>query len=88
MWIDPIPNAETASMFQREALSAFAKAHNWRFLDLTEPLRQEVQARPMWLYGRHDKSHWSPQGTAIVASVLSRELRKVIGHEEASHFSR
>jgi hypothetical protein len=88
MWIDPIPKGDTVSMFQREALSEFAKAHNWCFLDLTDPLRQEVQARPVWLYGRHDKSHWSPQGTAIVASVLSRELRKVIGHEEASHLTR
>jgi hypothetical protein len=88
MWIDPSPKEEMASLFQRETLSGFAQAHHWRFLDLTEPLRQEVQARPVWLYGRYDTAHWSPQGTAIVASVLSRELRKVIGQEEAAHSTR
>ena len=88
MWIDPIPKGDVASMFQREMLSTFAKAHNWCFLDLTDPLRREMQARPVWLYGQHDKSHWSLQGTAIVASVLSRELRKVISQEEASRVPR
>src|SRR5919204_344520 len=56
-----------------------ARANGSRFLDLTDPSRQEVQARQVWLYGRHDKGHWSPQGTAIMADVLSRELRTVIG---------
>jgi hypothetical protein len=82
MWMDPIPREDRASAFRREALSAFAHAHGWRFLDLTDPLRHEVQARQVWLYGRYDKSHWSPQGTAIVAPVLSRELRTVIGQGE------
>jgi hypothetical protein len=84
MWIDSIPQGDQVSAFQREALSAFAHAHGWRFLDLTEPLRQAAQARQVWLYGRYDKGHWSPQGTAIVAAVLSKELRKVIGHGEVS----
>jgi hypothetical protein len=81
MWMDPIPGSDETSAFQRAALRAFAHAHGWRFLDLTDPLRQEVQARQVWLYGQYDKGHMSPQGTEIVADVLSRELRTVIGQE-------
>jgi hypothetical protein len=88
MWTDPIPEADQVSAFQRAALSAFAHAHGWRFLDLTDPLRQAVQARQAWLYGRNDKGHWSPQGTAIVADVLSRELRTVIGPGEVPRATR
>jgi hypothetical protein len=88
MWTDPIPQADQVSAFQRAALSAFAHAHGWRFLDLTDPLRQAVQARQAWLYGRNDKGHWSPQGTAIVADVLSRELRTVIGPGEVPRATR
>jgi hypothetical protein len=83
MWIDPRPEADQASAFQRDALRTFADAHGWRYLDLTDPLRYEVQARHVWLFGRYDRSHWSPQGTAIVGSVLSRELRKAMGTGES-----
>jgi hypothetical protein len=79
MWVDPNPEADHTSAFLREALRAFAHTHGWRFLDLTEPLRQEVQARKVWIYGRYDKNHWSPEGTAVVASVLAAELLKIIG---------
>ena len=79
MWVDPNPEADQTSAFLREALRAFAHKHGWRFLDLTEPLRREVQARKVWLYGRHDKGHWSHEGTAVVASVLAAELLKIIG---------
>jgi hypothetical protein len=88
MWTDPIPQADEVSVFQRDALSAFAHAHGWRFLDLTEPLRQAVQARQVWLFGRNDKSHWSPEGTAVVAEVLGRALRPVLGPGEASRATR
>jgi hypothetical protein len=84
MWIDPIAEADQASAFQRESLSTFARAHGWPFLDLTDPLRQEAQARQVWLFGRYDKGHWSPEGTAIVAAVLGRELLNVIGQGEVS----
>jgi hypothetical protein len=88
MWIEPIPQADEVSAFQRQALRAFAHAHGWRFLDLTDPLRQAVQARQVWLFGRNDKGHWSPQGTAIVAEVLSRALDTVIGQGEGSRTTR
>jgi GDSL-like Lipase/Acylhydrolase family len=81
MWIDPHPEEDQASAFQRDALREFAHAYGWRYLDLTDPLRQEVRARQVWLYGQHDKSHWSPQGTALVAAVLSRGLLEVIARE-------
>jgi hypothetical protein len=84
MWVDPIPEADKTSAFQRAELSAFARTHGWRFLDLTEPLRQEVRARQAWLYGRYDKSHWSPQGTALVADVLGPELQKIITPRKGS----
>jgi hypothetical protein len=84
LWMDPNPRADQTSAFQREALSAFAHSHGWRFLDLTEPLRQEVRAREVWVFGRYDKSHWSPQGTAIVADVLAAELLKIIAPKEGS----
>ena len=88
MWMDLIPEADQVSAFQREALSTFAHAHGWRFLDLTDPLRRAVQDLQVWLFGRYDKGHWSPQGTAIVASVLSRELRNVIGQGQGSGATR
>jgi SGNH hydrolase-like domain, acetyltransferase AlgX len=78
MWMDSNPQTDQTSAYQREALSAFAQSHGWRFLDLTEPFRHAVQARQVWLFGRDDKGHWSPQGTAIAADVLAAELLKVI----------
>jgi hypothetical protein len=79
VWIDPAPEADHTSAFLRGALNGFAHTHGWRFLDLTEPLRQEVQARKVWLFGRYDTGHWSHEGTAVVASVLAAELLKIIG---------
>jgi hypothetical protein len=72
------PRAEQMYPLQREALRAFAQTHGWRFLDLTEPLRGAVRGGEVWLYGRYDHAHWSPQGTAIVADVLATELVKII----------
>jgi hypothetical protein len=85
MRMDPIPQADQTSAFQREALSAFAQTHGWRFLDLTEPLRQKVQACQVWLFGRYDEGHWSPRGSAIVADVLAAELLKVIDPKGGSN---
>src|SRR5262249_4836639 len=62
--------ADQMSALQREALRAFAHTHGWRFLDLTEPLREAVRGGEVWLYGHYDYSHWSPQGTTIAANVL------------------
>jgi hypothetical protein len=78
IWQDPEPEADQTSAFLREALSAFAQEHGWRFLDLTEPLRQAVQARQVWLYGQYDRTHLSPQGTTMVAAVLADELLKIM----------
>jgi hypothetical protein len=72
--VDPQSQAEQTSAFQRETLLAFAQRHSWRFLDLTEPLRRAVRAQKVWIYGRYDRSHWSPEGTALVAGVLAEEL--------------
>ena len=76
MEAEPDQRADQMSALQREALSAFAHTHGWQFLDLTEPLREAVQGGAVWLYGRYDTSHWSPQGTAVVADVLAAELLK------------
>jgi uncharacterized MnhB-related membrane protein len=77
--VDPPSKADQASDFQRETLRTFAHHHGWRFLDLTEPLRRAVQARKMWIFGRYDRSHWSPEGTALVAAVLAAELDHFLG---------
>ena len=76
MRVEPDQRADQLSALQREALSAFAHTHGWQFLDLTEPLREAAQGGAVWLYGRYDTSHWSPQGTAVVAEVLAAELLK------------
>ena len=76
MRVEPDQRADQLSALQREALSAFAHTHGWQFLDLTEPLREAVQGGAVWLYGRYDTAHWSPQGTAVVAEVLVAELLK------------
>jgi hypothetical protein len=77
--VDPQSQAEQTSAFQRETLHAFAQRNEWRFLDLTEPLRRAVQAQKIWIYGRYDRSHWSPEGTALVAAVLAEELGPLLG---------
>jgi hypothetical protein len=77
--VEPEPRWDEASAFQREVLEAFAQQHGWRYLDLTEPSRRAVQAHQAWLYGQHDRSHWSPRGTTIMAEVLRRELSSIIG---------
>jgi hypothetical protein len=77
-WENPDPEADQTSALVRQALSTFAQAHRWQFLDLTEPLRREVEARPVWLYGHYDRTHFSPEGTKVVAAVLSAELMNII----------
>ncbi|HSX82672.1 MAG TPA: hypothetical protein VLQ80_29435 [Candidatus Saccharimonadia bacterium] len=75
--------AEQKSALQRGALSAFARTQGWRFLDLTEPFRGAVRGGAIWLYGRYDQAHWSPQGTAIAADILVAELlQSVRVHED------
>src|SRR5262245_55279921 len=76
--LEPLPEMDRTSAFQRTSISAFARTFGWRFLDLTEPLREEVKARQAWLYGVHDQVHLSPEGTVIMASVLAAQLSKVI----------
>jgi hypothetical protein len=77
--VEPDPRTDETSAFQREVLEAVAQEHGWRYLDLTEPSRRAVQAHQVWLYGQHDRSHWSPQGTTIMAEVLRHELSSIIG---------
>jgi hypothetical protein len=76
--LERTPEDDAVSRLQIEAQTAFAKRHGWKFLDLTEPLRNEVKKRKTWIYGRHDGSHWSHSGTAVVASVLASEFSKLI----------
>jgi lysophospholipase L1-like esterase len=70
---------DEVAAFQVDVQRAFAAAHGWGFMDLTEPLRNEIRDSQAWIYGRYDGTHWSPQGTAIVAAVLARELSKAMG---------
>jgi hypothetical protein len=69
---------DRAAEFLRDTQRAFAQKYEWMFLDLTGPLRHELQESKMWLYGRYDLTHWSLQGTTLVARVLRAELLKVI----------
>jgi hypothetical protein len=78
LWVAPQLPYEQAAALQRAALRAVAEAYGWRFVDLTAPLRQRLQASPVWLYGQYDKSHWSQQGTALAVSVLATELASLI----------
>jgi hypothetical protein len=71
------PRAEEIFSAQRDALRSFALVHGWQFLDLTEPLRN-VARTGVWVFGEYDQLHWSPQGTAIVADILRRELSKIL----------
>jgi hypothetical protein len=74
------PEADQVVALQQAAQRTFAAAHGWRFVDLTAPLRAALHANPIWLYGRYDRSHWSPQVTALVASVLRTSLRAAMDH--------
>src|SRR5262245_11971959 len=76
--MDLDPRAEQLYPVQREALRVFAYKQGWHFLDLTEPLRRVVRRDDVWLYGEYDQSHWSPEGTAIVAEVLAAELSTIL----------
>jgi hypothetical protein len=72
------PRAEQLYPVQQEALRVFAHKHGWHFLDLTEPLRRIARRNDVWLYGEYDQSHWSREGTAIVAEVLATELSTIL----------
>jgi len=77
--VDRDEKTDRVSQFQRQALSDYAGKHGWTFLDLTAALAEEVTRSGVWLYGEYDRTHWSTQGTVAVASVLGRELVKLIG---------
>ena len=85
--MEVLPWADQKSALQREELRAFAHTQGWCFLDLTELLREAAQGGEVWLYGRYDQSHLSPQGTAIVADILAAELLKVIRVNQIDHGS-
>jgi len=76
--IDLNSHAELLYPIQREALRVFANKHGWHFLDLTEPLRGVVRHANVWLYGRYDQSHWSPEATPMVADIMARELLTIV----------
>jgi len=78
----PDENADRASQFQRLALSEYTAKNGWRYLDLTGPLAEEVTRTGVWIYGQNDTTHWSKQGTAVVATVLARELMKMMSGDE------
>jgi hypothetical protein len=82
--LDRNPAYDKISAFQREAQKSFAERQGWTFIDLTTPLRNKLQEDTMWIYGRYDGTHWSPQGTVWVAAVLTTELAKVIGNVDGS----
>jgi hypothetical protein len=79
--IDRNADYDRVGEFLRDTQRAFTQKHGWVFLDLTAPLRHELEASKMWLYGRYDLTHWSLQGTILVSSVLRTELLKVIEEE-------
>jgi hypothetical protein len=76
--VDRQPEYDQVCEFQIEAQRAFAEANGWRFIDLTSPLRTKLDKNTFWIYGRHDSTHWSHQGTAFVAKAMAEELRKVM----------
>lgn len=73
---------DSVAAFQFEAQRSFTNQHGWLFLDLTEPLRDEVKESKTWIYGPRDGVHWSHKGTAIVARILARELLRVVGQDK------
>jgi hypothetical protein len=75
---DRQPEYDQVSEFQIESQKAFAEANGWRFVDLTAPLRTKIEKSKFWIYGRYDSTHWSPQGTALVAETMAEELAKVM----------
>jgi hypothetical protein len=75
--------SDRAAEIQLQLQRDFAEKYGWVFLDLTDPLRRELKKNKVWLYGRYDGTHWSLEGTAFVAAVLTEELRKVIVAEGA-----
>jgi hypothetical protein len=76
--LDRNPKYDEISAFQMEAQRAFAQNHGWTFVDLTVPLRNQLSKTKTWIYGQYDGTHWSHQGTAVVADVLAAEIMGVI----------
>jgi hypothetical protein len=76
------PGYDQISQFQLESLRAFSEKSGWKFLDLTVMLRKKLAENKMWIYGRYDTHHWSLEGTAFVAEVLSDELLRIIKEKE------
>ena len=69
---------DEAAQFQIDAQKSFAAKNGWIFLDLTLPLRETLKDSKTWIYGRYDSSHWSREGTTLVASVLTEALKKIL----------
>jgi hypothetical protein len=69
---------DAVSALQMDTLRTFAKKHGWIFVDLADPLAAKIKETQSWIYGRHDGTHWSEEGTSIVAPVLAKELTKII----------
>jgi hypothetical protein len=76
--VDRQPEYDRVSEFQTEAQKAFAAANGWRFMDLTAPLRTKLEKSKFWIYGQHDSTHWSQQGTAVAAEAMAEELVRVM----------
>jgi hypothetical protein len=47
-------------------------------MDLTAPLRTKLEKSKFWIYGQHDSTHWSQQGTAVAAEAMAEELVRVM----------
>ena len=77
--VDRNSEDDKISEFQIEAQKSFAERQGWTFIDLTTPLRNQLQEDKIWIYGRYDGTHWSPEGTVLVAAVLTTELLKGMG---------
>jgi hypothetical protein len=80
IFFDRNPQYDEISELQLQGQRYFAGNHNWKFLDLTEPLRHEVKDSKIWIFSRHDGTHWSHEGTAVVASVLTSELSELLAN--------
>jgi hypothetical protein len=76
--LDRNPKYDEISAFQMAAQRAFAQKHGWTFVDLTVPLRDQLNKTKAWIYGEYDGTHWSHQGTAVVADVLTAEIMGAI----------
>tara|TARA_B100001123_G_scaffold448991_1_gene612423 strand:- start:3228 stop:4697 length:1470 start_codon:yes stop_codon:yes gene_type:complete len=83
--IDADSKHSFAAKLQQKILEEFSKKNGIIFINLL-PRFRELIGRPgskTDLYGIHDSTHWSKEGTNIAGAIIAKELKSILMSNEA-----